>query len=182
MHNAANRYGYVLGRERVLPSWLGAVHRRYGSPHRASVLQIALTVVVVLAFAIGGLDPYTNLATTMLGLGTLAIVLLQAAAAASVIAFFRSRSDRHWWRTVLAPLLGLAGLLATVVLLLVNFSVVTGTTAIVVNLLPLLLLLATVGGVAYGLWLRAARRQRYALVAAAPAREAPVPVQPSSVS
>jgi predicted membrane protein len=141
--------------------------------------------VVGLAFAIGGLDPYTNLATTMLGLGTLAIVLLQAAAAASVIAFFRTRSDRHWWRTVLAPLLGLAGLLATVVLLLVNFSVVTGTTAIVVNLLPLLLLLATVGGVAYGLWLRSARRQRYALLATAPAREEPAPmpsVQPSTAS
>ncbi|HEX4703069.1 MAG TPA: APC family permease [Pseudonocardiaceae bacterium] len=176
MHNAANRYGYVLGRERVLPSWLGAVHRTHGSPYRASAVQTTLTILVVAAFAVGGLDPYTNLATTMLGLGTLAIVLLQAAAAASVIAFFRTRSDRHWWRTIVAPLLGCAGLLTTVVLLLVNFSLVTGTTAVVVNLLPLLLLLATVGGIAYGLWLRSARRQRYALLATVPVRDEPRPV------
>jgi amino acid transporter len=181
LHNATNRYMYVLGRERVLPSWLGAVHRRHGAPHRASLTQTALTIAVCAAFALAGLDPYVNLATSMLGLGTLGIVILQGAAAASVIGFFRKRPDRHWWRTGLAPLLGLAGLAAAAVLLVGKFSLVTGTHSTIVNLLPWLMVVAAVGGVGYAWWLKVARPERYAGLAAsaaeepAPAADRPVP-------
>jgi amino acid transporter len=170
LHNASNRYIYVLGREGVLPSWLGGVHRRHGAPHRASVIQTLLTIAVVAGFAIAGLDPYVNMATSMLGIGTLGIVILQAAAAASVIGFFWRRADRHWWRTGLAPLLGLAGLATTTVLLVKNFALVTGTTSTVVNLLPWLMVAAIVGGVGYALWMRARRPGRYAGIAAEQAR------------
>jgi amino acid transporter len=162
LHNAANRYMYVLGRERVLPRQLDAIHPRHHAPHRASMVQTTLTVVLVAVFAIAGLNPYTNLATSMLGVGTLGIVLLQAAAALSVIGFFRKRSDRHWWRTGLAPLLGFAGLTVSVVMLVRNFSVLTGTTNPVVHALPWLLVAATAVGVVYGLWMRSARPERYA--------------------
>jgi amino acid transporter len=173
LHNASNRYIYVLGREGVLPSWLGGVHRRHGAPHRASVVQAVLTVVVVAAFAAAGLDPYVNLATSMLGIGTLGIVILQAGAAASVLGFFWRRSDRHWWRTGLAPLLGLAGLVTTAVLLVKNFPLVTGTTSTAVNLLPWLMVVATVGGVGYALWMRARRPRQYQGLAAEPPRIVP---------
>src|SRR5262249_30113509 len=79
LHSAASRYMFALGRERVLPGWLGGVHPKLHSPHRASVVQTALTIVLVAIFAVEGLDPYTNLATSMLGLGTLGIIVLQAA-------------------------------------------------------------------------------------------------------
>jgi amino acid transporter len=186
MHNAANRYSFVLGRERALPAWLGGVHDRHGAPHRASLVQTALTIVVCAAFAIAGLDPYVNLATSMLGLGTLGVVILQGAAALSVIGFFRNRPDRHWWRTGLAPLLGLAGLTATAVLLVDKFSIVTGTTSTVVQMLPWLMVVATVAGIGYGLWMKAARPARYANLAApavygAEAAEAAEPVLPVSL-
>ncbi len=103
LHNASNRYMYVLGRERVLPGWLGHVHPRHMSPSRASTAQIALDVVVIGAFAAAGLNPYTTLATSMIGLGTLGIVSLQAATSVAVIGFFRNRPDRSWWRTLVAP-------------------------------------------------------------------------------
>jgi amino acid transporter len=166
LHNATSRYLFALGRERVLPGALSGVHRGHGTPHRASLTMTVLTVVVVGAFALAGLDPYVNLATSMVGLGTLGIVALQAAAAASVIGFFRRHPDRHWWRTLLAPLLGLAGLVAAVVLLVANFALVTGTHNPAVTLLPWLLVLATVGGTGYGLWLRHSRPARYAALAA----------------
>ena len=168
LHNASNRYMYALGREGVMPSWLGSVHRRHGAPHRACAVQTVLTTAVVAAFAVAGLNPYVNLATSMLGIGTLGIVILQAAAAASVLGFFRRHPDRHWWRTGLAPLLGLAGLVTTAVLLVRNFALVTGTTSTVVNLLPWLIVIATVGGVGYALWMRAHRPQRYENLAAEP--------------
>jgi amino acid transporter len=171
LHNAANRYMFVLGRERVLPGWFNAVHAKHGSPHRASVTQTAVTVVMVAVFAVAGLDPYVNLATSMLGLGTLGIVALQAAAALSVVGFFHTRADRHWWRTVVAPLLGFAGLAVSVVMLVQNFSVLTGTTNVVVRSLPWLLVAATVAGAVLGGWMRSARPQRYAALAQVQGRE-----------
>jgi amino acid transporter len=166
LHSATNRYTYVLGREGVLPRWLGRAHATHGSPHRASLLQTGTTVAVCALFALAGLDPYTNLATSMLGLGTLGIVVLQAAAALSVLGFFARRTDRHWWRTVLAPLLGLAGLLYAAVLLVMKFPLVTGTDSAVVNALPWAMGIVALAGIGYGLWLRRNRPERYAALAA----------------
>ena len=174
LHNAANRYMFVLGRERVLPSWLGRAHTRNHSPHRASLTQSVLTVLVVGAFAIAGLDPYTNLATSVLGLGTLGIVLLQAVAAVSVLGFFRNRADRHWWRTGIAPALGALALAASAVLLIDNFPILTGTTNPIVNAIPWLLVAAVVFGTGFALWLRNARPERYAGIAA---DKAPAPAE-----
>ncbi len=187
LHNAANRYMFALGRERVLPAWLGGVHPRLRSPHRASVAQTCVTAVVVGAFAVAGLDPYLNLATTMLGLGTLGIIALQAAAAVSVVAFFRGRPDRHWWRTMVAPLLGFAGLLTASVLVVRNFALMTGTTNVLVTALPWLLLAAAAAGFGYALWMRAARPRRYAGLAAVqvraePSHHDPVPAPPAAIS
>ena len=171
LHNAANRYMFALGRERVLPAWLGGVHPRHHSPYRASIAQTVVTVVVIAIFSIAGLDPYLNLATAMLGLGTLGIVALQAAAAVAVVAFFRNRPDRHWWRTIVAPVLGFAGLLTASILVVKNFALMTGTTNVLVTALPWLLLGAAVVGAAYALWIRSARPERYAGLAAVTVRE-----------
>jgi len=166
LHNASSRYMYALGRDRLLPSWLGRLHPRHGSPSRASLVQTGINVVVPAAFAIAALDPYLNLATSMAGLGTLGVIVLQAAAAASVIGFFARRSDRHWWRTFLAPAIGFAGLVAATVLVLQKFSVLTGTKSTVVNSLPWLIAAAAVGGFGYAYWLRARRPAVYQSLAA----------------
>ena len=146
LHNAGNRYLFVLGRDQVLPAGLGRAHTRFHSPSRASLVQTVITVLVVGAFAIAGLAPYTTLATSMLGLGTLGIVLIQAAAAVAVVAFFRRRGDGDWWRTLLAPLLGAAGLLAAAVTMVANYPTVTGTTDRIINDMPVLLVVALLAG------------------------------------
>jgi amino acid transporter len=173
LHNATNRYMFALGRERVLPNWLGGVHRKHRSPHRASLVQTVITLVLAGVFAVAGLDPYVNLATSMLGVGTLGIIALQAAAALAAIAFFRNRPDRHWWKTVVAPALGVVGLVTAVVLVVFNFDVLTGTSTWAVTALPWLLLIVAVAGIGYALWIRAARPDRYAGLAAVEVRETP---------
>ncbi len=172
LHNASNRYMFVLGRDGVLPRWFDTVHDKHGAPHRASLVQTGLTVVMVAAFAIAGLNPYLNLATAMLSVGTLGIILLQAAAALSVLGFYRGDPERHWWRTGLAPLLGVAGLTAAAVLVVRNFSVMAGTTNVVVTSLPWLIVACAAGGALYALWLRLADPRRYARLATAQARPA----------
>lgn len=165
MHSVANRYMFMLGRERVLPRWLDAVHPRHSSPHRASLTQTGFTSVVVGAFAAAGLDPYVNLATTMLGIATLGIIVMQAAAALSVIGFFARTPERHWWRTMLAPALGFVGLATSAVLLVRNFGLLTGTTAAVVNSMPWLIFAAAASGFAYACWIRSRHPRRYARLA-----------------
>lgn len=171
LHNAANRYMFVLGRERVLPRALGAVHRRHAAPHRASVVQSVFNLVVAGAFAIGGLDPYLGLTTSMLGLGTLGIVVLQAFACLSVIGYFRRRRGGHWWRTGLAPVLGFLGLSVATVLVVANFDTMTGTTNPVVAALPWLLPVCAVVGLGHALRIRAAHPERYALLAGVTGRQ-----------
>jgi amino acid transporter len=175
LHNAASRYMFALGRERILPGFLGVAHRRHQAPSRASLVQTAVNVVIVAAFAIAGADPYLTLATSTLGLGTIGIIVLQAAASFSVIGFFRTRPDGHWWKTGLAPLLGGLGLIAASVLVAANYSTLTGSTSSLVNSLPWLLLVLAAGGVAYGLWLRTNRRDMYAQLAGVEAEADPSP-------
>lgn len=165
LHNAANRYMFVLGRDRILPRWLDAVHPKYKAIHRASIVQSLISLIVVSAFAIAGLDPYLSMSTSMLGLGTLGVIVLQALASLSVLGYYRTR-QRHWWRTTTAPALGALGLLVATVLVLQNFQVLTGTDNPVVTSLPWLLPLAALGGVGYAYWIRAARPERYAQLAA----------------
>jgi amino acid transporter len=161
IHNAASRYMFALGREHVLPSALGRFHPRRYSPYVASMTQSGVNAVIVTAFAVAGLDPYLSLAASMVGISTLGIVLLQAAAAIAIVAFFRRRHEGDLWRTVVAPLIGAAGLIVAATLLMVNYSTLTGTRSWAVNGLPVLLVLVAAGGMVFALWLRRARPAVY---------------------
>jgi amino acid transporter len=161
LHSAANRYAQVLAEDGLLPGGLAAEHPRHRSPHRASLAQSALTVVVVGGFALAGLDPYADLTTSMLGLGTLGIVALQALAALAVLGPRLRGGGGHWWRETVAPLLGFAGLAASVWLVVGNFDMLTGSPSRVIAALPWLLPLVALGGLLYAARLRAAHPLRY---------------------
>ncbi|MET7882702.1 APC family permease [Streptomyces avermitilis] len=166
LHSAANRYTQVLAEDGLLPAALGAEHPRHRSPHRASVAQSVLTALVVGGFAVAGLDPYADLTTSMLGLGTLGIVVLQALAALSVLGLrLRHPGGRaHWWREFVAPLLGFAGLAVSVWLVVGNFDMLTGSPDPLIARLPWLLVAVAALGLGYAAWLRTARPGRYRLL------------------
>jgi amino acid transporter len=173
VHNAASRYLFALGRERVLPRSLGAYHGRHMSPHIGSLTATAVTIVVIGAFAVGRLDPYQTLATSMVGLSTLGVVLLQVLAAVSVVAFFRRRGERDWWRTLIFPTVGALSLAAAFGLATAYFPTLVGTTNPVIDNLPWLLGLVLVGGVGTGLWMRARRPAIYGQIALSQLRPRP---------
>ncbi|MFD9123236.1 APC family permease [Kitasatospora sp. NPDC059571] len=153
-HNAATRYTHTLGREGLLPRALGRAHARHGSPYLASLAQSAMCLAVVVVYAVVGLDPYLNLTTTMSGISTLGIVLLEAVVAIAVIAYFRNHQDRHWWRTLLAPAIGLIGLLGATVLLLWNFDTLAGSHSAFVSSLPPAVVALALLAVGRALWMR----------------------------
>ena len=47
LHNSTSRYMFALGRSHLLPSQLGRVHRRYGSPFVASLTATVIEILVV---------------------------------------------------------------------------------------------------------------------------------------
>ena len=165
IHNAASRYFFSLGRERLLPARLGSLHPRWGSPAVASATQIILALVVVGAFGIANVNPLLTLDTSTTGLGTVGILLLQAAVAVAAIVYFRRLRDRRVWTTVVAPAIAALALTAVVVLALVNYPVLSGTDSVFVNSLPWIFPVLIAAGIGYGMWLRRKRPEIYAGIA-----------------
>lgn len=159
-HNSASRYLFALGRARVLPSVLAKTGRR-GTPHVAGTTQAVFAIVVAGLFALAGLDPITSLVPSMLGFGTLSVIVLQVLAALSIIVHFRRAADPRLWSTFIAPGIGFLGLSAITVLAIVNFDVVAGSDALAVRLMPLLLVAAVVGGIGYGAYLKNSKPDVY---------------------
>lgn len=160
-HNSATRYLFALGRARILPQALARTRRR-GIAQTAGTVQALFAAAVAGAFALAGLEPLASLVPSMLGFGTLCILVLQLLAALAIVVHFRRARDPRWWRTFVAPGIGALGLAGISIMALLNFSVIAGSDAPLVNLLPLLLLVALVGGIAYGRYLRRHRPEVYA--------------------
>jgi amino acid transporter len=161
LHNIATRYLFALGRVRLLPAALGRTSR-HGAPYVASATQVAFNTIIVAIFVIGGADPLLDITASMTGFGTLAIVGLQLAAALSVVAFFRRRNDPRLWSTAIAPALAAAGLVTVFILAVANFSTLAGSESDVIALLPWLVLIVLLIGVAVATWLSKNRPERYA--------------------
>lgn len=121
LHNVLTRYHHAMANARVLPDRLGTVHARHGSPHIASIVQVATSALAIIALTIIGFAP-ENIFSWFAGIGTLAIVILMAITCLSVIVYFaRNRVLRSPWHTVIAPALALVGLVVSAVLIAANF-------------------------------------------------------------
>ena len=164
-HNAASRYLFVLGRDRVVSPKLGELHPRHRSPARASlVISIGYGLIVLIAIVFR-LDPFLVLATAALGLATLGIIVLQAMAAVAIVAFFGRRGQGRYWTTVVLPGVGAAALFAVAVFELFNFDTIVGIQSPIVDGLPWLIVATLVVGILIGLRIRRTRPARYARLA-----------------
>jgi amino acid transporter len=116
-HNTTARYMFSLGREGVLPRALGRTHRRYHSPHIASVTQSVIAAVIIGAFALfaassaklGAADSvgYLQVYGLMAVMGVVSILAIQAIVSIAIFNYFRThhKADHHWWTTITAPLI-----------------------------------------------------------------------------
>src|SRR5690606_29021372 len=88
-------------------------------------------------------------------------MIVQTIAALAVVVYFRKRSDPRLWSTLIAPGLGFLALLGFSIGALFNFTLVAGSEALYVRLMPWLLLLAVIGGVVYAAYLRSRKPEVY---------------------
>lgn len=164
-HNGVARYLFALGRERVLPAFLGRTAAGSRAPVAGSLLQTLLAIIVVGAFVIGGANPVLQLFTWLSLLAAAGIVLLMAASSMAVLGFFHRRpGDASIWQRLVAPILATITLSAMFGLIVWNFDTLTGSEgglAYLRWLLPGLVIAAAVIGLIWGLVLRTSNRSTY---------------------
>jgi amino acid transporter len=146
-HNMAARYHFSLARAGMLPRGLHGVHPRYGTPHRSSAVQIGVSVVVLVPFVLTDADPILNLFPAVSGITSTSLMTLMLGCCLSIlVAGRRGLLPEGRWATVVAPAVAGAGLAAILLIILVNYQAVTGSTELVVALMPLIPLAGAVYG------------------------------------
>lgn len=124
--NSAARYFFSLGRARVLPRALDRVNK-HGAPIYGAVATSIIAGAVIIVFAAAHKDPVATMFSWFSALAVLAILLVEALVSVSVIVFFRRES--HWWKTILAPVLAILGLVLAYYLVMARFGLLAGTVA-----------------------------------------------------
>jgi amino acid transporter len=124
-YNTSARYLYSLSRERLLPASLSKTHPSRHSPYVAAMVVTTLVGLYILGFTI--YDSSTESYFLKLGtwtplLGVLGILGVQALCCIAIIRYFQTtaKDGSHWWKTILAPILGLLGQVGACYLLIHN--------------------------------------------------------------
>lgn len=128
-HNVIARYQFVLSGRGLLPRRLGTVHPTHHSPAFSSVVQTATAAIIVGLLAMFGVDPLVGVFGSMAGVATVGMVLLMLTTSVAVLVYFarhRTAAGGRPWQTRIAPGLACLGLLASLWLVLSNFTLVTG--------------------------------------------------------
>ncbi|MFN4154348.1 MAG: APC family permease [Paracoccaceae bacterium] len=147
-HNTLNRYFFALGREGLLPHSLGQVHAKHGSPARAGVAQSLTAAALLIAFTLGGADPYTVVFSWMSGLAVLGILAVQIMVSVAIILYFQRTHghDHSPLVTLVAPVVALVGLAGAFLLVSMNTELLTGSDHVLVQAYPLLIVLVGLCG------------------------------------
>jgi amino acid transporter len=163
-HNASTRYFYALGREGVLPRPLARISRN-GSPGVAVSVQVALSLVIIVAGIAAGSDPYSVIFLWTNGTGIIGVMVLQALAALSVVVFFRKDSRGYsFGRVIVAPFAAFLALDVMIYLVIRNFDLLTAASATVNTLLILPVPVVFAVGAALAWRIRNRDAARYALL------------------
>jgi amino acid transporter len=160
-HNNVARYVYVLGRDGTLPAWLGKTHAKFQSPHRGTIVQTGLAVVVIAGFAIGRLDPVLTLFSWVANISVLAVIFLLVLVSIAVIVFFQKNKTLDPGKpiqTVLMPAFAAIGFSIVAYWGVSGFSVLTGATGFLSIALPSLIPIAAIIGLARSLQMKFVRK------------------------
>ena len=166
-HNSFARYVFGMARERVLPARLGHIRpgARGGAPVGGSLLQSAVALVVIAAFAVAGSDPVTTMFTWLSSMAAVGVLLLMFAASLSAIVFFGrgAGSGESQWQRFWAPLIGMIVLGVVLVITMLNLYQVLGTSRLapLTFIVPGIIVLAVAVGLIWARVLQSSRPEVY---------------------
>ncbi|HEX8048244.1 MAG TPA: amino acid permease, partial [Rhizobium sp.] len=94
---------------------------------------------------------------------TIGILAVQVLVCVAIILFFRkTKSGLNLWKTLIAPLISLLGLLGALGLVSANLSLLSGSESLIVASFPYLIALVGLLGAAFAVWLKSSRPTLYA--------------------
>jgi amino acid transporter len=171
-YNTSARYLFSLSRERILPASLSRTHPTHFSPYVASTVVTVLVGAYILGFTI--YDPSTEGAFLKLGtwtplLGVLGILAVQAIASFAIIRYFltQARDGFHWWRTLVAPIVGGLAQIGACYLLIHNRGALAGAGDVFfVKAIPWFVLATFLAGCGMAVWMKARATDRFAHIGA----------------
>ncbi|MER7395252.1 APC family permease [Streptomyces sp. NPDC000151] len=146
-HNVTSRYAFNLGADGILPSRLSAAHPRHGSPHVASLVVSALSLVAFGVVVATRVDPHQfyGASTGMAALGGTIVFLLTSCA---VVRYLNRPGSRvPLLRRAVLPAIACLGLGVSLLLTLTHFSVLTGGSELLSTALMGLIVIPFVVGV-----------------------------------
>jgi amino acid transporter len=124
--NAASRYFFALGRGGVLPASVAKVNKA-GAPQTGVIITSTLAAIVIVIFAVAGLDPFANLFSWMSAVTVIAIVSVEILVSLAVIFYFMKNEGGNVWTTKIAPALSIVLLGVGLYLLMSRFNLLAGT-------------------------------------------------------
>lgn len=151
-HNVIARYQFTLANKGVLPSRLGLSNPKHSAPSASSVVQSITAAIVLLVLVLVGLDPLVGVFGSMAGIATVGMVTLMLLTSVAVLVFFGRRPElvRNALSARVAPVLAVAGLIGSLLLVLANFTLVTGGSLEVSIVLAVIPAVALVLGILLG--------------------------------
>jgi amino acid transporter len=162
-HNTISRYFYVLGREKVLWSGFGRLDATQQTPKMASAFQAFVTVCMVLACGLGGLDPMVTVMPIAATPAAIGVVAVQFLASLAVIGFFRSKArGTTVWQRLVAPLVASVCLAGSLLAMVTNVELLTGGASALNWAIPTGVLAIGAAGIAYAWRIKRIDPHRYA--------------------
>ncbi len=168
-HNAVARYSMALGRERVLPSFLGNKGRGSGAPIAGSLLQTVIGVIGIVVFAAKGYHPLFEMFTWLSYVAAVGVVLLMAGGSVAVVGYFgrRPNSVENVWQKVIAPVIATIVLLGILALMVLNSDAILSSPiqpppASLKYILPGIIAAAAILGLIWGLIIKSSKPEVYA--------------------
>lgn len=171
IHAAASRYVFALAREGLLPRMLARFDEVRNVPVAATLCMSAATVVCLACIASTRTDPYAAIIPVLIGMGTLGIIALQAAAALAIVFYVVRRRREAGPVVLISSVCAAVGLAVALTTVCVNFTLLSTVNTPFVAWLPALYLVTLAAGLGFSIWLRRARPGQYAQLALVEHRE-----------
>ncbi|WP_455818297.1 APC family permease [Pseudomonas cerasi] len=147
-HNNISRYIFSISRDGLIWKELCETHPTNGTPHKASHVHSVILLMMLVGMGSINLDPMAQIFAFGSAIATLSILVLQVGVSAAVIMFFR-RLDHHShsaWQVFWAPLLALTGMSVTIILVVNNLQILSGSDSKLVQVIPWLIAVCSAAG------------------------------------
>ncbi|WP_017348160.1 APC family permease [Pantoea sp. A4] len=146
-HNNISRYLFSISRDGLIWKELCKTHPVNGTPHNASHLHGVLSMLLLAGMGSVNLDPMLHIFAFGSAIATLCILLLQIGVSAAVVAYFaRNQHEFSKWQIFWAPLGALVLMGITLVMMVENLQLMSGSDSVLIRFIPWLIALCALLG------------------------------------